>query len=38
MKKENKLSVMKKAFNFIVGFAAGLLLWGLTLLILLILN
>jgi len=38
MKKENKFSVIKKATDFIIGVAVGLVLWGITLFILLILN
>tara|TARA_R110000868_G_scaffold244669_1_gene501050 strand:+ start:1146 stop:1262 length:117 start_codon:yes stop_codon:yes gene_type:complete len=38
MKNQPKLSVVKKSFRFIMGVAVGILLWGLTLLVLLILN
>jgi len=38
MKKETKSSVVERVFLFIMGVAVGILLWGLTLLILLILN
>jgi hypothetical protein len=38
MKKETTLSVVEKAFRFIMGAAVGILLWGVTLAVLLVLN
>ena len=38
MTKERKTNYPRKIFQFIFGFVVGIMLWGLTLIVLLILN